>query len=398
MSQRSSVPEPIRIEPTFRSDANVANWANAVQQEGHNLIVLRNDSNSLMSVCEALTLHWQAQAPELKLVHFDAQQPARLLGQINEDLAQQDLHETMQASPPSQPHSVWFAHDAEHLSNDELMLLLRLNTHFPGWGVRWVLLFNLEKPLDPERQAWLAQADGHWLSWPETSVVQSLTGNLSGLAQTPYKALSLSSKKRVGLWAAGLLVLAAAGGWFVQNYANDKASIRPLEPVAEVRPDAEPTTPTQAPALPVQNAGSTAASTPPVLTTPSTGEPLAQAAVRPAAKTIPEVAQRGYRWLRTLPRDSFLLEHGVFETPQQAQRLIRSQTELSNARVLMLERGVGKDPQFLVVTGPFRSEERARNFIVRNELPQQTRIEPVDRILQKSTPAPSSKPVKLASQ
>jgi hypothetical protein len=218
------------------------------------------------------------------------------------------------------------------------------------------------------------------------------------LAQTPYKALLLSSKKRVGLWAAGLLVLAAAGGWFAQNNTNEKLPVEPHEPTVPARPAAAPTSPAQAPVLPAQNAASSAAPLPPVLTTPSTGEPPAQAAVRPAAKTIPEVAQRGYRWLRTLPRDSFLLEHGVFETPQQAQRLIRSQTELSNARVLMLEPGGDKAPHFLVVTGPFRSEERARNFIVRKELPQQTRIEPVDRVLQKSTPAPSKKSVQPASE
>jgi hypothetical protein len=381
------VPEPIRIEPTFSSDTDVAIWANAVQQEGRNLIVLRNDSNSLMSVCEALIVHWQAHAPELKLVHFDAQQPARLLGQINEDLAQQDLHETMQASPPSQPHSVWFAHDAEHFSNDELMLLLRLNTHFPGWGVRWVLLFNLEKPLDPERQAWLAQADGHWLSWPETSLAQSLTGNSPGLAQTLYEATPLSSKKRVGLWATGLLVLAAAGGWLVLNNTNDKLPIEPHEPTAPAHSDAAPTSPTKAPALSAQNAGSTAAPLPPV-----------KAGARPAAKTIPEVAQRGYRWLRTLPRDSFLLTHGVFETPLQAQRLIRTQAELNNARVLMLEHGGDKDLHFLVVTGPFRSEERARKYVVRKELPPQTRIESVDRMLKKSTPAPSGKSDRPASE
>ncbi len=392
------MPEPIRIEPTFDSDANEATWANAVQQEGHNLIVLRNDSPSLISVCEALTRHWQAHAPELKLVHFDAQQPARLLGQINEDLARQDLGESMQANPPSQPHSVWFVHDAEHLSDDELMLLLRLNTHFPGWGVRWVLLLNIDKPLEPNRQAWLTQADGHWLSWKETPMVQGLTGTTSGLAQTPYQASPLSSKKNLGLWAAGLLVLAAVGGWLVVKNGNDKMSIRPNEPAAQVRPDAEPTSPPQAPALPAQNADSTAASTPPVLPPPSTDEPPAQAAVRPAAKTMPEVARRGYRWLRTLPKDSFLLEHGVFETPQQAQRFIRTQTELGNARVLMLEPAGDKDPHFLVATGPFRSEERARNFIVRKELPQQTRIEPVDRVLQKSMPAPSRKSVKPASE
>jgi hypothetical protein len=46
-----------------------------------------------------------------------------------------------------------------------------------------------------------------------------------------------------------------------------------------------------------------------------------------------------------------------------------------------------------VVTGPFRSEERARNFMARKRLPEQTRIEEVGRVLQKSqAPAAPSKP------
>jgi hypothetical protein len=110
---------------------------------------------------------------------------------------------------------------------------------------------------------------------------------------------------------------------------------------------------------------------------------------------MPDVAARGRRWLSGLPQDSFVLEHGVFENAQQAQRLIKAHAELGNARIVMLKPTATMPSRFMVVTGPFRSLERAQNFKVRQQLPTQTHIEEVARVLQQSvSPSPREGPSK----
>jgi hypothetical protein len=61
---------------------------------------------------------------------------------------------------------------------------------------------------------------------------------------------------------------------------------------------------------------------------------------------------------------------------------------LANARIVMLQSLKGAPARYLVVTGPFRSQERAQNFKARQQLPPQTHIEEVSRVLQQSL-APS---------
>jgi hypothetical protein len=87
-----------------------------------------------------------------------------------------------------------------------------------------------------------------------------------------------------------------------------------------------------------------------------------------------------------LPKDSFVLERGVFDSVQQAQRLIKAQDELATARIIMLRPGPSGTARFVVVTGPFRSLERAQNFRFRLQLTGQAPIEQVGLLLEKTMP------------
>ena len=107
---------------------------------------------------------------------------------------------------------------------------------------------------------------------------------------------------------------------------------------------------------------------------------------------IPDAAQRGYRWLAALPQESFLILHGSHSSALQAKRQIDSKPELVNARMVMLKPTDTESTRFWVVTGPFRSQERAENFRVRQNLPVSTLILETSDVLKRSRPAPKNKP------
>ncbi len=84
----------------------------------------------------------------------------------------------------------------------------------------------------------------------------------------------------------------------------------------------------------------------------------------PAPSPLPEPAAAGLAWVASMPPDSFLVSHGRFEGLAQAQRQIRLGEHLVNARIVPA-RAEGGRPAWMVVTGPFQSEQRARTYIGR---------------------------------
>ncbi len=106
---------------------------------------------------------------------------------------------------------------------------------------------------------------------------------------------------------------------------------------------------------------------------------------------MPDVALRGVRWLAQQSPEFYVLEHGAFKTAAQAQSLIKTRTELANARVIMLKTAAAGG-RFLVITGPFRSQERAQNYKVRENLPPQIPVRQVSEVLQESVRAAPSRP------
>ena len=101
---------------------------------------------------------------------------------------------------------------------------------------------------------------------------------------------------------------------------------------------------------------------------------------------LPEVAVQGRLWLRGLPEDTFLLEHGVFDTLRQAQSTVKAKAWLANARIVPIYQPGKDDSKFAVVTGPFRSRDRAKNTMVRLNLPSDVTIKPQGTLLSQSKP------------
>jgi hypothetical protein len=99
---------------------------------------------------------------------------------------------------------------------------------------------------------------------------------------------------------------------------------------------------------------------------------------------LPEVAVSGRQWLRKLPDDSFVLVHKTFRRVKDAQAFIRGKEYLVNARIAPVYQEGKDEARFAVVTGYFRSKERASNTISRLGLPSEVAIVPTAKAVSQS--------------
>lgn len=107
-------------------------------------------------------------------------------------------------------------------------------------------------------------------------------------------------------------------------------------------------------------------------------EPATPAAKEPAklVTELPDVAVNGRQWLRKLPDDSFVLVHKTFTRVKDAQAFIKGKDYLVNARIAPVYKNDKDEARFAVMTGHFRSKERASNTILRLGLPAEVAITP----------------------
>ena len=124
------------------------------------------------------------------------------------------------------------------------------------------------------------------------------------------------------------------------------------------------------PATEAVTAPNTVAATPPK---PAAPEPV----LPPAKETkeekliteLPNIAVKGRQWLKKLPEDSFVLEHKTFARVRDAQAFIRGKDYLVNARIAPVYKDGQDQARFVVVTGYFRTKDRAKNTVARLGLP-----------------------------
>jgi hypothetical protein len=101
---------------------------------------------------------------------------------------------------------------------------------------------------------------------------------------------------------------------------------------------------------------------------------------------LPEAALQGRAWLKGLPEDSFVIEHQSFATLREAQAAIKGKEWLANARIVPLFANDKDEARFAVVTGPFRSKDRAKNTITRLGLSNEVVIKAVPSALAQAIP------------
>jgi len=121
---------------------------------------------------------------------------------------------------------------------------------------------------------------------------------------------------------------------------------------------------------------------------PAPAPPPTSAAPEPVAPTIkekaeeklvtelPDIAISGRQWLKKLPDDSFVIEHKTFSRVKDAQAFIKGKDYLVNARIAPVFKDGKDEARFVVVTGFFRSKERAKTTIARLGLPAEVLVTP----------------------
>lgn len=164
-------------------------------------------------------------------------------------------------------------------------------------------------------------------------------------------------------------------------------------------PAASPASSPGGPPSPPKDSAAPAASS--AASAPAASAPVAAAAnqATPSAaprfiSELPDSAQNGLAWLRQLEADTWVIEHGRHATAQAARKQIVADKLLVNARIVPVVQPGSEAAQFLVVTGPFRSMDRARNYMARNELSRTAAILDVNTLknLTPSGPANSRRP------
>ena len=104
--------------------------------------------------------------------------------------------------------------------------------------------------------------------------------------------------------------------------------------------------------------------------------PVKEKAEEKLTTELPDIAVSGRQWLKKLPEDSFVLEHKTFSRVKDAQAFIRSKDYLANARIVPVFKDGKDEARFVVVTGFFRSKERAKTTVARLGLPAEVVVTP----------------------
>ena len=152
-----------------------------------------------------------------------------------------------------------------------------------------------------------------------------------------------------------------------------------LEPKVELVPGPQP-------------AASASASVPvPVAPPPVPPEPVKEVAAKVITE-LPDAAIKGRLWLKSLPTDAYVLEHQSFDTVKEARAFTKDKEWLVNARIAPVFT-LGKDEaRFAIMTGPFRTVDRAKNTISRLKLSSNVTITSVQVATNQSEPSKANKP------
>jgi hypothetical protein len=105
-------------------------------------------------------------------------------------------------------------------------------------------------------------------------------------------------------------------------------------------------------------------------------EPPAPAKPEKVITELPEGAVQGRLWLKGLPDDSYVLQHGTYASLKQARAAMKDKEWLVNARVVPVFTDGKDEAEFALVTGPFRTKDRAQNTIAKLKLSGRVSVQP----------------------
>ena len=440
MGEQSNVSNPeffFRTADRLQMDSCIT----ALAKEGKS-VVIYSRSNELLDYYGASFLRrLKSELISSKVEVFMPTDTEAMLQRFNQLLSDLSLDIATKSRTGQAPEKIWVVHDASALGAHELELLARLIQQFPGSGVSAVLMFAaetapsdvltrqskqfvswaLEMPTAEQKLSTIQQARkqgneeaavlffNRLVKRSANTDVPSVRAVESAAAAKPDKSRKQAPppKKKAGnavLWVliviAMLTLSVGVASWLHPDVANKvweqgthllgltEEAPKPAEMPSEPAPAAK-----DEPAGPKDEANNP-------MPAPGANEPgklpePAPVAIAPAAPEkvpdkviteLPEAALQGRAWLKGLPEDSFVLEHQSFASLREAQVAMKNKEWLANARIVPLFAEGKDEARFALVTGPFRSKDRAKNTITRLGLSNDVAIKAVPSALAQAVP------------
>lgn len=332
-----------------------------------------------------------------------------LISRLNQEVAPYLLQ---QGTATKSTHSlrVWVIHKAHLLTTEQQSIIFRLIELFPALPFRviWLsaqplqawnehaktecIFLDLDGSPQPDPMSPTVEADP--LDWA-APIAEPLQNDLTpdGLPW-PVTRPAWHFKAAVALGAVGIL---GALAWMsssapVADIHKPITSTPIADTTEKMSPSASHPAPMASASAPTTSPQVSASS--PSITEPSrpntpapTISPAPQEARKVSPKPLPDVAQSGGRWLKSLPADTFVIEYGTWGTLEQCEKFKAKHKELNTARIIAMRKPSSADEwQFMVITGPFRSEERAKTYLSRQDKKTVTRIRSTDKLKSQIAP------------
>ena len=404
----------------------------ALAQDGKSVVISSDSNELIDHYGAAFVRRIKQKLPQTQLEVFLPRDTEAMLERFNQLLNTLSLDVATKLRTGMAPEKVWVVHDANAMGGHEIQLLTRLIQQFPGAGISVILMFtqgtsqgdgiasqnkqfiswSLERPTAEQKLATIQQARKNGqedaavdffnrLSKSSVKKMPAAAGSMASAAPVTSKAATQEPpSKKTRQTAKSFAVVAAIGALFcvsmgVAFWLNPEAGDQILAKVTDIvegsgKPQQKEDK--QTPNTAGAGAGAEAKEVPPGAPNLSQLEPKVELIPGPLPPTtapappplappepakdvatkviteLPEVALKGRLWLKSLPADGFVLEHESFETVKEARAFIKDKEWLINARIAPVFT-LGKDEaRFAVMTGPFRSVERAKNTISRLKL------------------------------
>jgi hypothetical protein len=342
--------------------------------------------------------------PEVQVAKYSGNEFLDLISRLNQAVAP---YLQQQAKPTDKlgPIHIWVIDEADRLSGEQQSIIFRLIELFPALPFRviWLshqplqawhdhansesLLLDLDASPQPDAAGHMPEVTPDPLDGAVTES-RDMSAPASSDAVLHWPASGSSHKLKITAALVGAAVLGTLA-WISMSTPSPSASASAASAAAGASE-----APSAVPAVPAASSPAAAASeTPAAVAAPATVTASApqvseapQAAAAPKAapashKALPEVARAGGRWLKALPADTLVVEHGSFSSAEQAQKLKAKYKELGTARIIAVRKAPNADEwQYSVVTGPFRSEDRAKTYVSRLDWRASTRIRVTDKL------------------
>jgi hypothetical protein len=334
------------------------NLARALMGNIRNVGLVSQTQGLLDDFCTQLVTHLRSMETVTVVNEYSGRAFLPLISRLNQEVTPHLLASEHLPSPRGPVH-IWVIHEADRLSAEQQAIICRLIAFFPALPLRLVWLSQQALP-----------------AWKNHAGPNSTLLDLDALPVPipPYKAASAPITAHTGAaprrttWfhrhmnmASMLTVIALliAATWMTV-FSHSTPPPVPYGHTASVS-DA---TPTKTPA--------------PAASQSTDSDPQQAPQVEQA---LPEIIRTDARWLTSLPADSLVVEHGSFNTLEQAQKFQAKHKVLGSAHIIALRKTpTTENWQYTVVTGHFRSEERAKRYVSRLEWRSNARIRATDKL------------------